>query len=146
LRALRKFDEDILWLNGDIVFHSSILAELFKHPKTGMLVSVGAVGEEEVKYTQDSDGRILSVSKSVFPSNGEALGINYCTRKDLNAFRRNLMKCTAQDYFEKAIEMCIEEGTAVWSIPVDSRLCTEVDFSEDLERANALIVEWESRK
>lgn len=142
LRALSKCDEDVLWLNGDVVFHPSILKSIFDHPKTGMVVNTGKVDEEEVKYRQDKEGRILEVSKTVEKPQGEALGINYVVRSDLKAFCKQLEECAPTDYFEKGIEKCIEEGMAVWSYPVDHALCTEVDFPEDLERANAMLRSW----
>lgn len=142
LRALEKCDEDVLWLNGDVVFHPDILKPLFKLPRTSMVVNVGKVGEEEVKYRQDAKGKIMEVSKKVAHAEGEALGINYIARGDLGLFRQKLALCQPNDYFERAIEACIEDGMAVWSSAVDHTLCTEVDFPEDLERANAMLRSW----
>lgn len=142
LRALEKCDEDVLWLNGDVVFHPSVLEAILKTRRTSMVVNVGPVGEEEVKYRQDRDGKILEVSKNLDSPVGEALGINYCLAADLEKFRRNLKKCAPRDYFERGLELCIEEGMSVWSVPVDHKLCTEVDFPEDLVRANQMIQEW----
>lgn len=138
-RALKKCSEDVLWLNGDVVFHSSILKALFESPKTSMIVNVAKVGEEEVKYRQDAHGKILEVSKMVKNPKGEALGINYCTANDLGHLCKGLERCIDSDYFEKGIEFCINEGMAVWSVAVDGELCTEVDFPEDLKRANAIL-------
>jgi choline kinase len=146
LRALKKCDDDVLWLNGDVVFHSAILKKIFDDPKTGMIVNTGKVDEEGVKYCQDEKGRIVAVSKNIPahlpPPQGEALGINYCSKRNLDQLTRSLIKCAPKDYFERGIELCIEEGMTVWSIPVDSSLCTEVDFPSDLERANEMIKRW----
>lgn len=142
LRALEKCDEDVLWMNGDVVFHPSVLKSMLAHSKTAMMVNKGKVGEEEVKYRQDEKGRILEVSKQVKHPEGEALGINYVAHQDLARLRRQLENCEASDYFEKAIERCIEEGMVVWSIPVDQALCTEIDFPEDLKRANVMLSSW----
>lgn len=146
LRALTKCDEDVLWMNGDVVFHPSILKALFDHPKTGMVVNTSKVGEEEMKYRQDKEGRILEVSKTVAQPQGEALGINYISKYDLKAFCKGLKECNPDDYFEKAIDKCIQEGMVVWSFSVDSSLCTEIDFPEDLKRANKMIRSWDSDK
>lgn len=142
LRALEKCDEDVLWMNGDVVFHPSVLKPMLDPPKTSMMVNIGKVGEEEVKYRQDRNGKIIEVSKKIEHPKGEALGINYVAHRDLIPFRRQLEHCQPGDYFEKAIEKCIEEGMAVWSVPVAHDLCTEVDFPEDLERANAMLQSW----
>lgn len=146
LRALNKVQEDVLWLNGDVVFHESILKEVFAMGKTGMVVNVGDVGDEEVKYRVDSLGKILEVSKQVKEPKGEALGINFFKAKDLEVLRRKLEQCGDRDYFEKGIELSIQEGLEVWSIPVRNTLCAEIDFPEDLERANRFIAGWNQKR
>lgn len=142
LRALHKCQDDVLWLNGDVVFHPSALKAVLAARRTSMLVNEGPVGEEEVKYRCDKQGKILEVSKQVAAPQGEALGINFCASKDLVHLKTNLAKCASQDYFEKGIELCIEEGIEVWRVPIASHLCTEIDFPEDLEKANALLQSW----
>jgi choline kinase len=142
LRALRKCNDDVLWMNGDVVFHPTVLQAILKKRETSMVVNTGSVGEEEVKYRQNPQGIILEVSKQVNNAQGEALGINYITKEDLPKLVRELEHCAPQDYFEKGIEACIEHGMIVKSIPVDHHHCTEIDFPEDLEKANAMILSW----
>lgn len=142
LRALHKIHEDVLWINGDVVFHPAVLQAILKTNKNSMVVNVGPVGDEEVKYRTDSKGKILEVSKEVQKSEGEALGLNFFTVKDLAVLKKNLIKCNDNDYFEKAIELCIEEGLDVWSTPVPQSYCIEIDFHEDLITANQKLTEW----
>ncbi|MEI8365341.1 MAG: phosphocholine cytidylyltransferase family protein [Parachlamydiaceae bacterium] len=142
LRALKKCQEDVLWLNGDVVFHDSVLRKVLDTPRTSMVVNEGAVGEEEVKYRKDSQGRILAVSKQVNAPHGEALGINYCTASDLKLLCEGLEQCDGKDYFERGIELCIDQGMVVWSVSIDQGLCTEVDFPADLVRANTMLLSW----
>ncbi len=142
LRALRKVQEDVLWLNGDVVFHPSVLKSVLSFKKTCMLVNRGPVAEEEVKYRCDPQGHIVEVSKQVAAPEGEALGINFFKSADLALLRAQLELCAPNDYFEKAIEFGIEEDLEVWPVVIDDALCTEVDFPEDLERANRLITSW----
>ena len=142
LRALNKIDEDLLWLNGDVVFHPSIIPEVIDFNHTCMVVNVGQVGEEEVKYRTDKHDKILEVSKQVNHPQGEALGINLLKTKDLPFLKRGLENCKPQDYFEKGIEMGIQEGLDIKCFPIDSSYCTEVDFPEDLGRANSLLNQW----
>ncbi len=142
LRALVKCNEDVLWLNGDVVFHHSVLAAILALPQTGMIVNQGPVGEEEVKYRQDVNGLIETVSKQVTDPQGEALGINYCSVGDLPRFRCALEVCENNDYFERGLDICIEQGMKVKAVCVERHLCTEVDFPADLERANMFLKEW----
>lgn len=140
LKALHKIhDEDVLWINGDVVFRPSVIEALLAAKKTAMVVNRADVGDEEVKYRSTPEGKILEVSKTVEEPQGEALGVNLFAKGDLDALRRNLDKCQPPDYFEKAIELCIMEGVSVWSVVVGQQDCTEIDFPEDLARANALL-------
>lgn len=142
LRALSKIDDDLLWLNGDVLVHPAILREFVVFNRTSMMVNVGPVGEEEVKYRSNPHGLIQDVSKSVANAQGEALGINLFKQSDLPALKIGLEHCANNDYFEKGIEWTISHGTIVWSFPVAHGLCTEVDFPEDLERANLMLQSW----
>lgn len=142
LRALSKIDDDLLWLNGDVVFHHTVLEQLVAAKQNRMIVNVGPVGDEEVKYRADKAGRILEVSKLVKNAQGEALGINFFNKKDLGLLKTNLEKCSDYDYFEKALELCLEDGISIWAEKVSPELCVEVDFPEDLDKANQLIQMW----
>lgn len=143
LLALQQCSQhDVLWLNGDVVFHPTVLGKILDLKKTSMVVNVGPVGEEEVKYRESSEGCILEVSKQVELPKGEALGINFVTAADAKMLKKKLEQCDAQDYFERAIELSIEEGMTVWSVHVNRDLCAEVDFPEDLEHARDLLKQW----
>lgn len=142
LRAIAKFDEDILWINGDVVFHPEVIGQILAEKRSSMVVNAASVGEEEVKYRTRA-GKIIEVSKYVSHPEGEALGINYIAQKDLQSFSQELDRCQPSDYFEKGLEMCIHKGLDVYPVQVDASLCAEVDFPEDLVRANALVQQWD---
>jgi choline kinase len=143
LIALNQVDEDdVIWINGDVVFHPYILQRLIAFGKTAMVVNTEQVLEEEVKYSTDGVGKIVEVSKLVQSPDGEALGINMCKADDLAQLKKNLARCGPNDYFERAVQYCIDEGMEVWAVPVKGTAAVEVDFAEDLEKANHLIERW----
>jgi L-glutamine-phosphate cytidylyltransferase len=142
LRALKKLNEDVLWVNGDVIVHKSVLEKIVTFNKTSMIVNRSNVGEEEVKYRSDEQGKILEVSKEVHNPQGEALGVNLIKKSDLDLFKSQLENCQLRDYFEKGLEMCIQKGMEIWSIPINADLCAEIDFPEDLDRANHLLQTW----
>lgn len=142
LKALQGIDNDCLWLNGDVVFNDNVLPLLLKCDKTAMVVNQAPVGEEEVKYKADKEGNILVVSKEIEEAQGEAVGINLFRKGDVPRLRQQLALCRDDDYFEKAVEGCIEEGMKVSSVHVDLSDCIEIDFPEDLAKANALLASW----
>ena len=96
------------------------------------------MGEEEVKYTVDAAGRVALLSKQVEDALGEAVGINFIAARDRADLIRGLESCTDGDYFERGLEIAIErDGTSVVPLDITDLFAVEVDFEEDLTRANA---------
>ena len=51
LAGLNKIEEeDVLWLNGDVVFEKELLPQIIQCPESCMAVNTNSVGEEEIKY------------------------------------------------------------------------------------------------
>ncbi|WP_434612864.1 NTP transferase domain-containing protein [Arthrobacter sp. A5] len=144
LKALRNSTKGgVLWMNGDVVFDPDILnmlAPYIKRDESFITVDVSSVSDEEVKYTVDDEGRIQELSKSVQAdlAQGEAVGINYVASKDKKKLIRRLEQVGDQEYFEGGIELTIQEDGLKW-LPVDisAFYAVEVDFPDDLVRANA---------
>lgn len=128
--------EDVLWLNGDVVFEKELLVQIINSPQSCMAVNTNSVGDEEIKYNISKDGLIKEVSKEVKQPLGEAVGINKIIAKDLNQFIRTLENCKDQDYFEKGIEFSIQRGMKIIPEDISQYLCIEVDFKEDLSFVN----------
>jgi choline kinase len=127
-------------MNGDVVFDAKVLERvkpLIQKDQSFICVNTSKVAEEEVKYTVDSEGNIKELSKKVVNALGEAVGINFVAAKDKNALIKRLDEVDDNDYFERGIEVSIERDQASF-IPVDisDLFAVEVDFPEDLERAN----------
>ncbi|KZX21176.1 hypothetical protein ACH61_01687 [Rathayibacter tanaceti] len=71
---------------------------------------------------------------------GEAVGINYVSASDKAALVRQLARVDAQDYFERGIELAIEQDSLlVEPMDISDLYAVEVDFAEDLERANLFV-------
>lgn len=142
LRALRQSAPGgMLWFNGDVVFAPEILERLkplMEQEQSFVAVNTAHVGDEEVKYTVDSDGNILNLSKTVQNALGEAVGINYISRGDKETLIKWLEEVDDQDYFERGIELAIEEDSLrVQPVDISDLYAIEVDFAEDLDAANA---------
>jgi choline kinase len=144
LKALRASgDGGVLWMNGDVVFHPEVLKRVTPEVQGGhsfVVVNKSKVGDEEVKYTLDSSGYINQLSKSVVGGLGEAVGINHVSSGDKAKLAKRLEEVGDQDYFEKAIELGIEnDGLLFKAIDISDLYAIEVDFDDDLRRANALL-------
>lgn len=142
LKALRLSGPGgVLWMNGDVVFDPRVLdrvQEYINRDESFVCVNTAAVGEEEVKYRVDSDGLISELSKTVVDALGESVGINFVADKDKADLIAGLEACDDSDYFERGIEIAIERNKSRF-IPIDisDLYAVEVDFEEDLTRANS---------
>ena len=133
----------VLWMNGDVVFDPAVLdraAAMIAKDRSFVTVNTSKVSDEEVKYTTSAEGYIKELSKTVVGGLGEAVGINYISSQDKAMLHRYLAKVGNQDYFERGIELAIErEGMLVEPVDISDLYAVEVDFAEDLERANLFV-------
>ena len=144
LRALKASGRGgVLWMNGDVVFDPRALvraADMMDQDRSFVSVNTAAVGDEEVKYTVDDDGFIKELSKTVKGGLGEAVGINYIASHQKAALVRQLARVGDQDYFERGLELAIEQdGVRIEPVDISDLYAVEVDFAEDLERANLFV-------
>ncbi|MDO7881386.1 phosphocholine cytidylyltransferase family protein [Antiquaquibacter soli] len=133
----------VLWMNGDVVFDPMALeraAALVAREQSFVSVNTAKVSDEEVKYTTDAEGYIKELSKTVSGGLGEAVGINYVSRDDKALLLRQLKRVGDQDYFERGIELAIDEDKLRFEpVDISDLYAVEIDFAEDLERANLFV-------
>jgi choline kinase len=144
LRALRASgDGGVLWMNGDVVFDPEVLRRvtaLINTDESFVVVNHSSVADEEVKYTLDADGFVAELSKTVVGGLGEAVGINFVSSRDKAAVIKRLDEVADQDYFERGIEVAIAAGEVKFkAVDISDLYAVEVDFAEDLARANDAI-------
>ena len=144
LRALKATGKSgVLWMNGDVVFDSRVLGRalaLIEADQSFVTVNTSKVSDEEVKYTVDANGNIAELSKTVVGGLGEAVGINYISRADKPALIAQLGHVDNQDYFERGLELAIaENGLKLRPLDISDLYAVEVDFAEDLDRANLYV-------
>jgi choline kinase len=144
LRALNATGRNgVLWMNGDVVFDPRVLGRaiaLIEREQSFVTVNTAKVSDEEVKYTVTPEGHIRELSKTVRGGVGEAVGINYISAADKRAFIRQLGRVDDQDYFERGLELAIDEdGLLLRPLDISDLYAVEVDFAEDLERANLFV-------
>lgn len=132
----------VMWLNGDVVFERGVLgliADYVEQDQSAVCVDQSSVGDEEVKYTLDDRGYIADLSKTVIGGLGEAVGINYVASQDKPTLITRLEECDDQDYFERGMEVAIaRDGLCFRPIDISAFGCIEVDFADDLDRAEKL--------
>jgi choline kinase len=71
---------------------------------------------------------------------GEAVGINYVSGDEKAALIARLEVVDDNDYFERGLELAIErDGLRVEAVDISQYQVVEVDFEDDLSRANSFV-------
>jgi choline kinase len=141
LLALKKVDDDVIWLNGDVYFDADVPKLLLNTGFSCCLVDRKRCGPEEIKYDRNEDEFICHISKNVAEPQGECLGVNVILKKDLGIFRDELEKVGNQDYFEKALEnLTVLKKIHLKPVDVGPFYCNEIDFEEDLKAVRKYLI------
>jgi len=152
--AREELSGDCLVWNGDTLVSDTLMARVVGNDRAGICVTIDrkdSYDEDDMKVVVDPDGRLRAIGKRISQGvNGESIG--------LLAFRSG-----GAERFREAIERDIRapEGTTIWYLRVIHHLAErsdvwtfdingeewgEVDFPEDVERAQALVSRWDSAK
>ncbi|MEY4079097.1 MAG: hypothetical protein RIS80_866 [Actinomycetota bacterium] len=116
-----------------------VLWPLMQAEQSFVAVNHSSVSDEEVKYTLDETGFIAELSKQVVGGLGEAVGINFVGASDKQTLIERLEEVDDNDYFERGIELAIErDGLKFQAVDISDLYAVEIDFAEDLDRANEL--------
>lgn len=154
--AREELAGDVLVWNGDTLVSDALMARVVRNATAGICVTIDrkdGYDEDDMKVIRDEDsGRLRAIGKRIAEGvNAESIG--------LLAFRGG-----GGERFREAIERAMRtgEGTTIWYLRVIHHLAQngdvwtldicgeewgEVDFPEDVERAEALVKGWdEARK
>lgn len=136
--------EDVLLLDGDIIFDQKIITLLLDSNYKNCLAlrSQGGIAEEEIKVTLGTDKSIKEISKTIDPlvAVGESIGIEKFSSKYMDTLFGKLDTMILKQnnvnvFYEAAFEETINEGEKIYSIDVGSLKCMELDTVEDAELA-----------
>ncbi len=135
---------DFLYLNGDVIFPPAMVERIIssEHPNA-LAVEVKACGDEEVKVIAEGS-RIVDIGKGI-PAEaalGEFIGIARFSAGFSTPFFQELDNIVAAGmnsaYFEYALKR-LAGRQELHLVDVSDQPCIEIDFPEDLERAEELV-------
>ncbi|TVM15335.1 phosphocholine cytidylyltransferase family protein [Oceanidesulfovibrio indonesiensis] len=138
LCAIEDLDDDVLWVNGDVVFDPGVIAGVIDADHNVIAVDRKKCGDEEVKYRTNGSGTIIAISKTIENGEGEAVGVNKVLAAHVPALVRSLELCEDQDYFERGLEYMIRDKVAFRPLDISEHRCIEVDFPEDWQEAQQM--------
>ncbi len=135
---------DFLYLNGDVIFPPALVERIMAsgHPNA-LAVEVKTCGDEEVKVIAEGE-RIVDIGKGI-PQEaalGEFIGIARFSAGFATPFFQELDDIVAAGmnsaYFEYALKR-LAGRQELHLVDVSDQPCIEIDFPEDLERAEELV-------
>ncbi len=133
LLGLKKWQDDILWVNGDVYLEDGLLEKLVANGGSCALVSEGECDNEAVKYSIKLSGVIDLIGKELISFRGESLGANVITREHLPAFIHELFKLNDPAYFEAGLEnMILYKHLQLSPVAIGKAYCKEIDTIPDL--------------
>ena len=134
-----------LLMNGDVLYPPALLKLLIdSHYENVLAVDIKQCGDEEVKVTVSKNKRITSIGKEVLikKSLGEFIGVAKLSTHFNNSFTSSLSRLIDAEgrtnYFEAAIEPLLDMHELYYE-DVSLLPCIEIDFMEDLKKANELV-------
>ena len=147
--ARENFCDDFLIVNGDDVFEVALINKLIKSRNAPITVAVNikeVYDQEDMKVLFNSEnGRLLRVGKDIECSkaNGEAIGIHLFRNKGVSFFRRKVEDLMREEaalkmWYLSAINSLINE-TEILVCDITGYRWSEIDFIEDLQKANDIV-------
>lgn len=136
---------DCLLMNGDVLYPVELIRRILNDERENLLaVEVKRCGKEEVKVIEGKNQRLVSIGKELIEENslGEFIGVAKLSRH-FNAYFADSLTSLVQaegktDYFEVALHPLLSD-LEVYCCDISDLPCIEIDFLEDLEKANIIV-------
>jgi choline kinase len=135
---------DSLLLDSDILFDYRIISKLLEFPHQNSLAvnSNHKLGEEEIKVIIDSTNKIEHIGKHLDPakSYGESIGIERFSPDFFNKLgevleRKIVSERNVNEFYEASFQELYDAGNAMYAVDVSEYKSMEIDFPDDLKRA-----------
>lgn len=132
----RAGDDDLVIMDGDVLYDPSILADLVKLRRGFAIDPRTDPGDEEMMVGVKG-GQVRAIRRGKLPGFdlvGEGVGFFKIDRASLPALRQAVGLSDPESDYEKALDRFVSEHGADYVL-VGGRPWTEIDFPKDLERA-----------
>jgi choline kinase len=139
--ALGAVDDDAVFMDGDVLYDPSILADVVRLSRGFAIDPRTDAGDEEMMVGV-RDGKVRAIRRGRLPGFdlvGEGVGFFKASKADLPALRRAVEASDPDSDYEKALDRFLGEHGADFVL-VGGRPWTEIDFPSDLDRARSEIL------
>jgi choline kinase len=148
--ARGEFDRDVLLLNGDTLVSPALVAKVLAAPDRAITVAVDEKEDydaDDMKVLREGD-RLIHIGKALQPGqyNAESIGFLAFRGEGPRLFTDQVEKMmhTSEGtlrWYLRAVDALAQE-TDVHTISIKGEEWQEVDFHEDIEKAEALTSRW----
>ena len=148
--ARDHFEDNFMILNGDTLFEPAVISKLLSANEFPITLAT----DKKQKYDDDDmkvitkDSRLISVGKKLPMSevNGESIGIMHFNPEGARLFKHTIEKLmyspeSLQKWYLSIIDQ-LASLNHVGTCSINGLEWTEVDFIQDLERAQQLAAKW----
>ena len=146
---LKKINEDILVVEGDVVCDESIIEKIVKDGANTVLGDSSRILDDEaMKYDLDQSGYIHNMSKNLSNDKavGEAIGVVRFGANELSSFLDLSLKIFENNKYAFYEEVINSEQVKFNVIDVSPHKWTEVDFPSEYKKARQIISDTEKIK
>ena len=134
-------------LDSDIIFDYRIISMLLESEHSDCLAVVTHdLAEEEIKVIIDSTNKILHIGKNLDPNKcyGESIGIEKFSHEFFKKLgdvleRKIVIEKNINEFYEASFQELYDNRNSMYAIDVSIYKCLEIDFPEDLQKAEELI-------
>jgi choline kinase len=141
---------DCILLDSDILFDYRIISMLLESPHSDALAvnRNHSLSDEEIKVIIDSTNKIQHIGKDLSPgkSFGESIGIEKFSHEFFKVLgevleRKIVKENNVKEFYEASFQELYDKGNAMFAVDVSEYKSLEIDFPEDLIRAEEEIRE-----
>jgi choline kinase len=149
--ARAEFDRDLLLLNGDTLVSPDLLARVLGAGIGPIAVTIDEKEDydsDDMKVLREGD-RLLRIGKALAPGryNAESIGLIAFRGEGPRLFIERVEKMMRSSegvrrWFLRAIDALAQEGADIRIVSIEGEKWQEVDFPEDVVKAEALAASW----
>jgi choline kinase len=140
--ALNQIDEDdVIIINGDLIFEQALLKKTVHHSNTVLVIENSKFDQEsmKIKFLNESS---LDIGKSISltETKGEFIGLSLIKVKDLKLFKsilNGIISDNPKEYYDIAFK-ALSKLSKIDVTITDGLKWVEIDYPEDLKKAKQL--------
>jgi choline kinase len=145
---------DLLVWNGDTLVSEELMARVVDNSQEGICVTIDRkdrYDEDDMKVIADPDGRLRAIGKRISQGvNAESIGLLAFRAGGAERFREAIEKAMRTSegttiWYLRVIHHLAQNGE-VWTLDIKGAEWGEVDFPEDVGRAEELVKSWDAAR